>query len=64
MNDIFLMRMKCIHEFNLGILLFLLVQVLHVQSMSEWAPMSIGPYSQATVIAQSIVFAAGTSRMG
>lgn len=34
-------------------------EVLHVQSYSEWAPMSIGPYSQATSIGNAVVLAAG-----
>lgn len=34
-------------------------QVLHVQCMSYWAPMCIGPYSQANVIFNSVVFVAG-----
>ncbi|OQR89932.1 hypothetical protein ACHHYP_05931 [Achlya hypogyna] len=33
--------------------------VLHVQSLSEWAPMCIGPYSQASTVAQSVVLCAG-----
>eukprot|EP01042_Synura_sphagnicola_P003368 gene3368-4175_t len=34
-------------------------QVLHVQSQSEWAPLCIGPYAQANVIHDSLVFVAG-----
>ena len=36
-----------------------LFQVLHVKSMSEWAPMCIGPYSQANMLGNSVVFVAG-----
>jgi enamine deaminase RidA (YjgF/YER057c/UK114 family) len=35
-------------------------QVLHVKSMSEWAPLCIGPYAQANTIHNSLVFVAGT----
>ncbi|KDO19927.1 hypothetical protein SPRG_14835 [Saprolegnia parasitica CBS 223.65] len=33
--------------------------VLYIQSLSEWAPMCIGPYSQATTVARSLVCCAG-----
>jgi len=33
--------------------------VLHVQSISNWAPVCVGPYSQANTIRSSIVFLAG-----
>jgi len=33
--------------------------VLHVQCMSYWAPMCIGPYSQANTIYDSLIFVAG-----
>lgn len=36
-----------------------LFQVVHVRSMSEWAPLCIGPYSQSNRINNSIVFVAG-----
>ena len=32
---------------------------LHVQSISSWAPVCIGPYSQANVLCSSLVFVAG-----
>lgn len=44
--------------------------MLHVQSISEWAPSCIGPYSQATRHAGLVLFAGqvrfclGSSRMG
>jgi len=31
-------------------------QALHVQSQSYWAPANIGPYSQAIVVRNSLVF--------
>ncbi|KAL7479788.1 hypothetical protein ACHAW6_005509 [Cyclotella cf. meneghiniana] len=34
-------------------------KTLHVQSMSQWAPVCIGPYSQANVLRSSLVFLAG-----
>lgn len=34
-------------------------QVLHVQSVSEWAPLCIGPYSQANTVLDSLIFTAG-----
>ena len=34
-------------------------KTLHVQSISTWAPVCIGPYSQANVIRSSLVFLAG-----
>lgn len=34
-------------------------KVLHVMSISEWAPSCIGPYSQANVIGDSLIFLAG-----
>eukprot|EP01038_Epipyxis_sp_PR26KG_P013110 gene13110-17574_t len=34
-------------------------EVLHVQSMSEWAPLCIGPYSQSNIIHNSLIFVAG-----
>ena len=34
-------------------------KVLHVQSISKWAPVCIGPYSQANSLRSSIVFLAG-----
>ena len=37
----------------------LLCDVLHIQSISNWAPSNIGPYSQATKLLNSIVFPAG-----
>jgi enamine deaminase RidA (YjgF/YER057c/UK114 family) len=39
---------------------FFAFQVLHVKSMSEWAPLCIGPYAQANTIHNSLVFVAGT----
>eukprot|EP00026_Physarum_polycephalum_P004177 Phypoly_transcript_04194.p1 GENE.Phypoly_transcript_04194~~Phypoly_transcript_04194.p1 ORF type:complete len:703 (+),score=65.28 Phypoly_transcript_04194:42-2111(+) len=33
--------------------------VLHVQSISKWAPACIGPYSQAVTIDQSTIFSSG-----
>ena len=33
--------------------------VLHVRSISDWAPMCIGPYSQANTLADAMVLAAG-----
>jgi diphthine-ammonia ligase len=36
-------------------------EVLHVQCMSEWAPMCIGPYSQANIVKDSIIFVAGNA---
>jgi diphthine-ammonia ligase len=35
------------------------VQVLHVKSMSEWAPLCIGPYAQANTVFRNIVLVAG-----
>ena len=35
-------------------------ECLHVQSVSEWAPSCIGPYSQSSKIADKLVFTAGT----
>jgi enamine deaminase RidA (YjgF/YER057c/UK114 family) len=34
-------------------------KTLHVQSISTWAPVCIGPYSQANVLRSSLVFLAG-----
>lgn len=34
-------------------------EVLHVKSLSEWAPLCIGPYSQANIINNSILYVAG-----
>jgi len=34
-------------------------KTLHVQSISHWAPVCIGPYSQANVLRSSLVFMAG-----
>jgi len=34
-------------------------RTLHVQSISNWAPVCIGPYSQANVLRSSLVFLAG-----
>jgi enamine deaminase RidA (YjgF/YER057c/UK114 family) len=34
-------------------------QVLHVRSISEWAPLCIGPYAQANVLADSLIYLAG-----
>lgn len=34
-------------------------QVLHVKSISTWAPTCIGPYSQANVMRSAIIFCAG-----
>ncbi|KAL3777311.1 hypothetical protein ACHAWO_005077 [Cyclotella atomus] len=34
-------------------------KTLHVQSISSWAPVCIGPYSQANVLRSSLVFLAG-----
>jgi len=34
-------------------------KVLHIQSMSGWAPLCIGPYSQANVLFDAVVFLAG-----
>jgi len=34
-------------------------KTLHVQSISNWAPVCIGPYSQANVLRSSLVFLAG-----
>jgi len=34
-------------------------KTLHVQSISHWAPVCIGPYSQANVLRSSLVFLAG-----
>ena len=33
--------------------------VLHVKSMSSWAPLCIGPYAQANIIDKSIIYVAG-----
>ena len=35
------------------------IQVLHVRSLSEWAPVCIGPYSQANVYLEALVHLAG-----
>ena len=35
-------------------------QVLHVRSVSSWAPVCIGPYAQANVLHDSVIFVAGT----
>ncbi|CCI44796.1 unnamed protein product [Albugo candida] len=35
------------------------VQVLHVRSISAWAPSCIGPYSQATTVHRSLILLAG-----
>jgi hypothetical protein len=55
-----------VNEQSAALLLFLagltrcfFLQVLHVQSLSQWAPMSIGPYSQANCVANGVVFVAG-----
>ena len=37
----------------------MLLQVLHVQSQSEWAPLCIGPYAQANVLHDSLILVAG-----
>jgi enamine deaminase RidA (YjgF/YER057c/UK114 family) len=34
-------------------------QVLHVKSLSEWAPLCIGPYSQANVLGEQLILLAG-----
>ena len=34
-------------------------KTLHVQSISSWAPVCIGPYSQANILRSSLVFLAG-----
>jgi len=34
-------------------------EVLHVQSLSEWAPLCIGPYSQANVLGNQLILIAG-----
>jgi hypothetical protein len=34
-------------------------KVLQVRSMSEWAPLCIGPYSQANTIFDTFVYIAG-----
>jgi diphthine-ammonia ligase len=34
-------------------------RVLHVQSISEWAPLCIGPYSQCNVVGEALCFIAG-----
>nr|CCA16106.1 conserved hypothetical protein [Albugo laibachii Nc14] len=36
-----------------------MVQVLHVRSISAWAPSCIGPYSQANTVHDSLIFLAG-----
>jgi enamine deaminase RidA (YjgF/YER057c/UK114 family) len=33
--------------------------VIHIQSMSEWAPLCIGPYCQSNKINNCLVFVAG-----
>lgn len=33
--------------------------MLHVRSISEWAPLCIGPYAQANVLADSLIYLAG-----
>ena len=38
---------------------FALRKTLHVQSISSWAPVCIGPYSQANILRSSLVFLAG-----
>jgi diphthine-ammonia ligase len=35
-------------------------KTLHVQSLSNWAPVCIGPYSQANTLRSSLVFLSGT----
>jgi hypothetical protein len=35
------------------------LQVLHVRSVSSWAPVCIGPYAQANVVHDSVIFVAG-----
>jgi diphthine-ammonia ligase len=37
----------------------LMRRVLHIQSLSSWAPLCIGPYSQANVLSSAVVFLAG-----
>lgn len=37
----------------------LFTQVLHVRSLSEWAPLCIGPYSQANTLASHLHLLAG-----
>lgn len=37
----------------------MLREVLHVQSMSQWAPLCIGPYCQANILRQFFIFVAG-----
>ncbi|OQS05273.1 hypothetical protein THRCLA_02572 [Thraustotheca clavata] len=34
-------------------------EVLYIQSLSEWAPMCIGPYCQANTVSKSVIFCAG-----
>ena len=43
----------------LFVLLLFISKVLHVKSLSEWAPLCIGPYSQANVLNNSILYIAG-----
>lgn len=35
------------------------IKVLHVRSISDWAPLCIGPYAQANVLANSLIYVAG-----
>jgi len=51
-TDSFLQRAMANHHHPLR-------KVLHVQSLSTWAPVCIGPYSQANVLRSSLVFLAG-----
>jgi diphthine-ammonia ligase len=34
-------------------------QVLHVKGVSEWAPLCIGPYAQANVLNDCLIYASG-----
>ena len=34
-------------------------QVLHVKSLSQWAPLCIGPYSQANTVHHFLIYVAG-----
>jgi hypothetical protein len=38
---------------------YLEIKVLHVRSISDWAPLCIGPYAQANVLANSLIYVAG-----
>eukprot|EP01084_Bolivina_argentea_P048175 88770_1 len=49
-------KYKSIHNIEINHNVF---QCLHVQSISEWAPNCIGPYSQASKIENKFIFAAG-----